>query len=122
MENERNCLDCGEPLRGRVDKKFCNDSCRNNYNNQLNSESHNLVRNINGILRRNRRILEELNPEGKTKITQKKLSAQGFNLTYFTHIYQTLTGKTYHFCYDQGYLLLDNDEVLLVRREESGKK
>jgi len=44
---ERLCLDCGEAIRGRADKKFCNDQCRSNYNNQLNNDSHNLVRNTN---------------------------------------------------------------------------
>ncbi|WP_170122572.1 hypothetical protein [Mucilaginibacter oryzae] len=35
MNQERVCLDCGTPLQGRADKKFCNDLGRNNYNNQL---------------------------------------------------------------------------------------
>ena len=118
MPQERLCLDCGAVLHGRSDKKFCDDQCRNNYNNQLNSESYNLVRNINNILKRNRRIMEEFNPTGKTKVTRKKLSAKGFNFDYITSIYQTKTGSTYNFCYEYGYLLLDNDEVLLVKREE----
>ena len=118
MNEERLCLDCGTTLHGRADKKFCNDLCRNNYNNQLNSSSYNLVRNINNILRRNRRILEELNPGGKTKTTRKKLSAKGFDFEYHTRSYQTQNGKTYHFCYEYGYLPLDNDEFLLVKREE----
>jgi hypothetical protein len=122
MNPERNCLDCGEPLHGRADKKFCNDLCRNNYNNQLNSNSYNLVRNVNNILRRNRRVLEELNPTGKTKTTRKKLAAKGFDFDYITSLYQTKTGSTYMFCYEYGYLLLDGDEVLLVKREENSIK
>ncbi len=117
MNEERVCLDCGAPLHGRADKKFCNDLCRNNYNNQLNSSSYNLVRNINNILRRNRRILEELNPTGKTKTTRKKLLAKGFDFEYHTRSYQTQNGKTYQFCYEYGYLPLDGDEFLLVKRE-----
>src|SRR5690606_15329402 len=27
---KRNCLECGEKLSEREDKKFCNDACRNN--------------------------------------------------------------------------------------------
>ncbi|EHQ28379.1 hypothetical protein [Mucilaginibacter paludis] len=118
MPSERYCLDCNEILHGRADKKFCNDQCRNNYNNQLNSDSYNLVRNINNILKRNRRILEELNPTGKTKTTRKKLSSKGFNFSKHTSIYQTKTGANYIFCYEYGYLLLDGEDVLLVKRED----
>ena len=96
--------------------------CRNNYNNQLNSSSYNLVRNINNVLRRNRRILEELNPSGKTKTTREKMLVKGFDFDYFTSIYQAQNGNTYHFCYEYGYLLLDNDEVLLVKNKKEESK
>lgn len=29
------CLNCDKTLKGRTDKKFCDDYCRNSYNNQL---------------------------------------------------------------------------------------
>lgn len=116
MNPERHCLDCNETIRGRADKKFCNDLCRNNYNNQLNSDSTGLIRNTNNILKKNRRILEELNPTGKTKTLKKKLMLKGFDFGHLTSVYQTQTGKTYFFCYEQGYLLLDDAEVLLVKR------
>ncbi|MFA6947300.1 MAG: DUF2116 family Zn-ribbon domain-containing protein, partial [Pedobacter sp.] len=32
---ERECLDCGAALRGRTDKKFCDDQCRSNFNNRM---------------------------------------------------------------------------------------
>src|ERR1700759_1219783 len=117
MDTERTCLDCGAPLHGRSDKKFCNDLCRNNYNNQLNSNSYNLVRNINNILKSNWRIFKELNPPGKTKTTRKKLLAKGFDFDYHTRSYQSQNGKTYHFCYEYGYLNIEGDEFLLVKRE-----
>lgn len=115
-------MDCGTVLHGRADKKFCNDLCRNNYNNQLNSNSYNLVRNINNILRRNRRVLEELNPSGKTKTTRDKLLVKGFDFDYFTSSYKTQAGAQYIFCYEYGYLLLDNDEVLLVKNKKEVDK
>jgi hypothetical protein len=118
MNKEKYFLDCGAVLHGRADKKFCNDMCRNNYNNQLNSSSSNYIRNINNILRRNRRIMEELNPSGKTKTTREKMAAKGFNFDYCTRIYNTHNGKTYYFSYEYGYLPLDNDELLLVKRDE----
>ena len=41
----KTCLECGEPILGRSDKKFCSDLCRNAYNNKANSDSNNFVRN-----------------------------------------------------------------------------
>ena len=101
---------------GRVDKKFCNDICRNNYNNLQNHVSNNLVRNVNGILRRNRRVLQKLVPEDKRKVKKSTLDIEGFNFQYFTNTYKTKTGQTYFFCYDYGYLPLDKDFFLLVHR------
>ena len=36
---ERKCLECGTVLKGRSDKKFCSDYCRNTYNNKVNRDS-----------------------------------------------------------------------------------
>src|SRR4030067_415827 len=99
----KECLDCGESLKGRADKKFCSDQCRNNYNNQLNSDSNNYIRNVNNILRKNRRILVELNPNDKIKVHKDKLSEKGFNFNYYTNTYTTQKGTVYYFCYEHGY-------------------
>ena len=110
-------MECGDRLIGRADKKFCGDQCRNAYNNRNNSDVNNLVRNINNTLRKNRRILEEVSPGEKTKINREKLLSKGFSFNYFTHTYETKAKTVYYFCYEMGYLSLDNDEVLIVRRE-----
>ncbi len=115
---KRLCKECGEPVVGRSDKIFCSVECRTAYNNRLNRDANNFVRNINNILRKNRRILAELNPEGKTKIHRDKLLEKGFKFSYFTNLYRTRNGNVYHFCYDQGYLELDNGYLALVRRKE----
>ena len=114
---KKKCLECNDEFIGRADKKFCSDSCRSSYNNKLNSDATNFVRNINNILRKNRRILAELNPNGKSKIHKDKLFEKGFKFSYFTNIYKTKAGKVYYFCYDQGYLPLDNGWLALVVRK-----
>lgn len=116
----RTCQECGSKLFGRVDQKFCSDQCRSAYNNKLKSNTNNYVRKVNNILRKNRRILAKLNPEGKTvKVKKNKLLEEGFKFRYFTNIFETKkTKKVYHFCYDQGYLELDNDYFALVVRKE----
>jgi len=113
---EKTCLECGIKILGRADKKFCSDACRNSYNNFLNKDHKNLVRNINNQLRKNYRILESLNIEDKTKTTKSKLLRLGFSFDYFTGIYTTKSGSTYYYLYDQGYLPLDNDFYLLVKK------
>ena len=116
----KNCLACDKPLKGRADKKFCDDYCRNAYNNQLKSISNNNIRNINNTLGKNRRILESLLPEKDetAKANKEKLQRLGFNFKYITHTYITKTGKTYLYCYEYGYLPLDNDWYLIVKRKE----
>ena len=117
MENGKVCVECGSKIMGRIDKKFCNDGCRNAYNNKFNKDSNNLMRNINNRLRKNWRILEALNPDQKTKTTRSKLIAKGFDFNFFTSIYTTKAGTVYYFIYDQGYLPLENEYYALVRRE-----
>jgi hypothetical protein len=116
---EKQCLDCAEPIKGRADKKFCDDQCRSNYNNRLKSETSDFVKEVNTVLRRNRNVLQQLNPDGKTKISREKLLGKGFSFQYYTHTYQTQKGNTYYFCYEYGYLKLENDEILLVKRDEN---
>ena len=116
----RYCLMCDKPVKGRTDKKFCDDYCRNNYNNQLKADCNNLVRNINNALGKNRRILESLIPEQEEmgKVSKEKLLEEGFLFKYITHIYSNRKGTNYFFCYDHGYLLLENDCYLVVKRKE----
>ena len=118
MKEKRECLECGRPVFGRVDKKFCSDGCRNAYNNKSKASNTNYIRNVNNTLSKNRRILKELNPEGKIKKHRDQLLTKGFDFNYFTNVYKTKDGNEYRFCYEQGYLLLDNDFILLVERKE----
>jgi hypothetical protein len=113
----KTCLECADKIVGREDKKFCSDSCRNAYNNKINKDSTNFMRNVNNKLRKNYRILSELNTEGKSKATREKMLNKGFDFDFFTNILQTKTGNTYYFLYDQGYRSLDNDYFMLVKKE-----
>jgi len=116
---EKRCLECNELLHGRTDKKFCSDSCRNTYNNKKKSNAGNpYVRKINGILIKNRNIMAELNPDGKTSVHRAKLMNRGFDFGFVTNLYTTRSGAVYYFCYDQGYLPLERDYFMLVCRKQ----
>jgi len=90
------------------------------YHYRANNSSINYVRNVVNALKRNRRILAELNtgPEGKTKVLRDKLVERGFNFIYHTNTHRTKAGNTYVFCFEQGYLELSDNWYMLVRRDE----
>ncbi len=94
----RECLACGKVLHGRADKKFCNDYCRNAYNNNLKAATTPVIRTINHILLKNRRLLETvLGEEEMQKVPKEKLLQQGFQFRFTTHTYINKKGNTYFF-------------------------
>ena len=115
---EKKCPECGEKIVGRIDKKFCSDMCRNAHNNRENSTSSNHVRNVNRILLKNRRILEELVPEETAKASKTKLVEKGFSFKYHTSTYTNKKGAIYFFCYDYGYLPIEHEYYFLVKNRE----
>lgn len=112
---QKTCLECGEPIIGRSDKKFCSDLCRNAYNNKVNADANNHVRNINNALRRNRKILEDICHDDKSKTTRNTLLDRGFDFSLITSLRTTQKGSTYYFVYEYGYLELDKDFFLVVK-------
>ena len=115
----RLCLACSKAVKGRADKKFCNDYCRNAFNNKSKSEETAFVRQVTQALKKNRRILEEL-LGNKGTITQpkSKLISKGFQFNYHTHLYTNKKGDVYSFCFEYGYLLLEGDLYLIVKQEQ----
>ncbi|MFZ1784251.1 MAG: hypothetical protein WAU23_03545 [Ferruginibacter sp.] len=120
QKETKTCQLCNKPLKGRSDKKFCDDYCRASFNNDLKSAANNFVRNVNNALGKNRRILGSLMPDehSTVKANQDKLLQMGFQFKYHTHNYIALNGNHYFYCYEYGYLQLENNWYLIVRRHE----
>ena len=112
----KTCMTCGRSIKGRSDKKFCDDYCRSSFNNRAQNDMHPGIRQINSILRKNRRILQELIPEETAKATKERLEEKGFNFQYVTNTLTNTKGMIYFFCYEYGYLPLENDWYFLVKR------
>jgi hypothetical protein len=116
MTNMKSCRHCGHSLKGRTDKKFCNDYCRNGFHNAENAGKSEQIKTINRILYKNRKILESwlIGSTILIRVNRKELTEAGFSFNYFTHI-QNHQGSAYRYCYDLGFLPLNEKECLLWR-------
>ena len=115
---EINYLECQEKLVGQRNQKFCCDYCRNTYNNRQNKDANAVVRKINSIFRKIRRILSKLNPKGKKTVHLIDLAELKFNFHYYINSCSTKNGHQYFFCYDMGYRAIENQEFLLVHKQK----
>ena len=101
------CLQCEKPItRGRPDRKFCSEGCKNLYHNQNKIIESGEIKDILLILKRNRRILKKLfNPSKKEKLIDREvLLKEGFEFNYHTHFVITKThNNQFIFCLDYGY-------------------
>ncbi len=117
------CRVCGTELLGRPHKLYCNDKCRNDYNNAMNAKGNysRYVRSVNNALLKNRRILISVLPPDSdmARITKDGLVKRGFQFKFSTHTHTTRTGRHFIYCYDLGYLALENDWYLVVKNESN---
>ncbi len=117
---KRLCKECGRSFHGRSDKLFCDDGCRNQFHNRQNCDANNYVRNVNNILRRNRRILDRLYREGQTSIERGELQANGFDFAYHTRIESIVADKQVYYCYEYRYTISNADVVAINGKTPGG--
>lgn len=115
----KQCLTCNKPIKGRTDKKFCNDYCRNSFNNQKHGTSNSYMRQINRLLHKNRSILAEFIPPtaNQAKASYEELLERGFLFKYCTHQVPNKKGNPCHYCYDYGYWAISDWKYIIVRRK-----
>jgi predicted nucleic acid-binding Zn ribbon protein len=120
MEN-KHCLQCAAPLKGRRDKKFCDDHCRNNYNNQLHLNTTLMMRQVHQILRKNRRILEKalIQNEAGEPILLEPLLEEGFLPGYHTKFSHDANGQLQYYCYEFGFKLVD--QYIIIQLNQTSK-
>jgi len=117
MEKERKCENCGEIIKGRSDKKFCDDYCRSGFfYHKKAGKTTTLITQTNAILRKNRQILLGLNITGLSLTTKSILVSKGFDFSHFTGVFKTKGGAPYFFCYEMGYRPIKDEEILLVKK------
>jgi predicted nucleic acid-binding Zn ribbon protein len=101
--NARKCPVCGNPLSGRIDKKYCSDQCRYMENNKNKYQAERPILETNKALRKNRSILKTLCPVGKATVRREVLDAMGYDITVFSSLFLTTKKQIYYLCYDYGF-------------------
>lgn len=107
-DEDRHCLECGEPLYGRTDKKFCNTSCRSKYHGQLRRWHNKLYTDTLDCLNRNYEILEHLFRLHGKGCELTELAVMGFRKDMVTHKVQKKGKHLEYRCFDFVYNLSDN--------------
>lgn len=102
------CPMCGKVVTsGRIDRRFCSDSCKNRWHNRLRyieKEKLKEVRKVMRVLHSNRDVLEKLLKMGVTSVDRLTLIHLGFNLCYFTSL-QKVRHRWVYSCLDIQYEL-----------------
>jgi hypothetical protein len=101
----RSCLFCGDGLRGRTDKRFCDDVCRNRWHNQSRRapKMSDRARSIQRQLIKNRAILLTLLRTRKRCLVKREtLIRAGFYFEVYSHIKRS-GGRVKTYCLDVGY-------------------
>lgn len=101
---KNSCRNCGAPIRGRIDKKFCDDACRSSFHNQINGEMTQIMRNTHRMLRRNWKILTRHFNQGECVLDYDRIHEEGFNANLVTgYVFEESTIK--YRCYEYTFEL-----------------
>ena len=101
------CQCCGKPItNGRMDRKFCDERCRNRYHNRkkyLNCLPRQLE--VWSILKKNREILSRLESAGVTDVELRSLENMGYRPEYVTYS-NKISRRQLYGCFEYMYELV----------------
>jgi hypothetical protein len=76
------------------------------------------VRNVHGLLRKNRRILSELYDEDRKTVHKDALFAMGYNFNFFTHIIESADSSRFMYCFEYGFREKGDEFIELKKNSE----
>ena len=115
--NRTKCRECGKPLIGRTDKKYCHEGCRNEFHNRKNRVFYSRLRRVNRLLLRNYRIL--LAHYGHANnLSRMALTELGFRFELFTGMSVDSQGNTMRYVYDLGLKEISSGQFRIYKQEE----
>lgn len=114
------CGHCGASIRGRIDKKFCDDACRSAYHNQINGEMTKLMRNTHRMLRRNWKILTKHYNRGECVLDFDRVYEEGFNANLVTG-YILEESRVKYKCYEYTFEISSDGCIRFDRMRNVGR-
>lgn len=112
----KNCDYCNEEFKGRINKKFCSNSCKNAFHNERYREKEATVRDLNKVLHKNWTILKEMYGVHKsTPISINILESNGYKMKYHTHLHNSPLGEKYTMVYDYGFKNHFDNQIQIVK-------
>ena len=114
-DEQRHCLECGEPLYGRTDKKFCDRSCKNRWHGHIRLGQRNSYNRTIAGLTRNYALLERLYKLKKLSCPMGDLLDMGFTPELTTHTVQKKGKHLEYRCFDFVYNLSEGKMFNLRR-------
>ena len=103
IENRRVCRNCGKPISGRADKRFCCSRCKNEWNNSLNGPARHRRNRVLGILDKNYQVLKMVLESGERAPELASLADAGFRSEYVTEFRRIRRGRDEYRCFDISY-------------------
>ena len=118
--NQTYCLQCGLPLVGRADKKYCDDGCRNTYHNARMMDANRICRPYHRSLKQNYSLLFEHFNSGQQLVHKDELLMYGFDPKVGTGINLMEDGTLCYGVYDLEYYE-KKDRYILIRKSSNTK-
>lgn len=103
MKTEYKCLQCGAPLHGRPDKKFCSPLCKDRWNNSRRKDERDKKSRVLGVLQNNYSILSSLEESQGNEWNTELLETIGFRPDFFTRLVRRSPGEMLCECFDIRY-------------------
>ena len=100
---EKLCLNCGTPIKGRTDKLFCCSRCKNEWHNRLTGEQRRRRERVFNTLWKNYKILELVMESGDPLPEIHALTDLGFRPEYVTGFCRRRGGRDEYRCFDISY-------------------
>ena len=117
---EKRCKQCNKIInteKGRSDRLYCDEICKNRYHNALNKEDSEEFKRVQKILRRNRKVLKKMYARNdRDTLKKERLLKEGFEFDYYTHTkISKIKSNLFIFCFEYGYRPAGDDKIKVVR-------